>query len=213
MADWALIFFLIYLALAFGLRSVVQRIRTGSTGFKGISGKPGSAEWLGGVLFVVALVCGLAAPVLDLAGALDPISALNGQYGHAAGGGLFFGGLVVTLVSQVAMGNSWRIGVDHDERTELVKDGPFAWVRNPIFTGILFVALGLALLVPNVASLVGLVTLVVALEIQVRMVEEPYLLATHGDEYAAYAAQAGRFLPLFGRLSTPASAAEARGQN
>jgi protein-S-isoprenylcysteine O-methyltransferase Ste14 len=65
---------------------------------------------------------------------------------------------------------------------------------------LILTAAGLALLVPNAASLVGLVALVVGIEIQVRRVEEPYLLRTHGDAYASWAARTGRFLPGIGRL-------------
>ena len=43
--------------------------------------------------------------------------------------------------------------------------------------------LGLALVVPNVLSAAMLVAFVVALEIQVRLVEEPYLRRVHGDAY------------------------------
>ena len=39
-------------------------------------------------------------------------------------------------------------------------------------------------MVPNAAALVGFVALIVALELQVRVVEEPYLLKTHGECYA-----------------------------
>jgi protein-S-isoprenylcysteine O-methyltransferase Ste14 len=200
MAGWALAFYALFLLLAFGLRTLVHLRRTGSSGFSGISGRPGSAEWTGGVLFVVAIVLGAAAPALDLAGVLDPIGALDGELGHAAGGGLFFGGFCATLLAQVAMGDSWRIGVDESDRTELVTGGPFAAVRNPIFSGMIPVAIGLALLVPNVVALLAVVALVAALEIQTRLVEEPYLLRTHGDAYRSYAARAGRFLPLVGRL-------------
>lgn len=42
----------------------------------------------------------------------------------------------------------------------------------------------------------------VALELQVRVVEEPYLLRTQGPEYASYALRVGRFLPGAGRLRT-----------
>jgi protein-S-isoprenylcysteine O-methyltransferase Ste14 len=45
------------------------------------------------------------------------------------------------------------------------------------------------------------VGLLAALEIQVRGVEEPYLLRTHGEAYRRYAAATGRFLPGIGRLS------------
>jgi hypothetical protein len=100
--------------LAFGLRTVLQLQRTGSSGFKGISGRTGSAEWTGGVLFVFAF--------------------------------------------------------------------------------------GLALLVPNVVALAAFLALVAALELQVRLVEEPYLMRTHGKGYLLYASRVGRFVPGVGKL-------------
>jgi protein-S-isoprenylcysteine O-methyltransferase Ste14 len=200
MADSALIFLGLYFVLCFGLRSVVQKVRTGSAGFKGVSGKPGSTEWWGGVLFIVALLLGVLAPVLDLVGWLDPIGLLDGGFGHAAGAGIFWGGLVTTLVAQMAMGASWRIGVDHAEKTDLVTEGPFSVVRNPIFSGMVPTSLGIVLLVPNVVAITAVGLLIAALEIQTRLVEEPYLLKTHGKLYSVYASHVGRFFPLVGRL-------------
>ena len=86
------------------------------------------------------------------------------------------------------------------ERTALRTDGPFRWVRNPIFTWMIATAAGLALLVPNAAGLAALGVLVIGMEIQVRLVEEPYLLRTHGAAYAGWAARTGRFLPGVGKL-------------
>lgn len=200
MAGWALIFLGVYVLTAFVLRSVAQKIRTGSTGFKGISGAPGSIEWSGGVLFVIALVLGGLAPVLDLVGVLDPVGALDEEVVQAAGGGMFFGGLVGTLLAQIAMGDSWRIGVEDRERTELVTDGPFQYVRNPIFTAMIPTSLGIAFLVPNAVALVGVIALIAALEMQTRLTEEPYLLKTHGKAYESYADRAGRFFPFVGGL-------------
>lgn len=200
MAAWALGLYALYLALAFGGRAFVQYRRTGSTGFKGISGRPGSAEWFGGVLFVVALVAGLAAPLLDLAGAVEPVAALGSTAWHALGLVLFLVGLAGTLGAQGTMGASWRIGVDEAERTELVTTGPFAIVRNPIFSAMIPAFLGIALLVPNVVALAGVAALVAAVEIQVRLVEEPYLLRMHGRRYAGYASRVGRFVPRLGLL-------------
>jgi protein-S-isoprenylcysteine O-methyltransferase Ste14 len=200
MAGWALLSLAGYLLLAFGLRSAVQKARTGSTGFKGITGQVGSIEWIGGALFAVALVLGALAPILDLAGIVGPIDALDTEAVHAAGGGLFFGGLISTVLAQAAMGDSWRIGVDHAEQTELVTDGPFAYVRNPVFAGMIPAGLGIALLVPSVVAIFAITLLVAALEIQTRAVEEPYLLRTHGEKYASYARRVGRFFPRVGRV-------------
>ena len=201
MAALAIALYAAYLLLAFVLRSVIQKRRTGSTGFKGLSGAVGSAEWTGGVMFALALALGFAAPVLDLAGVLEPVGSLDGLVGHAAGVVLAVGGIALTLYAQLAMGTSWRIGVDEGERTDLVTHGPFALVRNPIFAAMLPTSLGLVLIVPNVAALVGFTALVAALELQTRAVEEPYLLRVHGERYAGYARRVGRFAPGLGRLT------------
>lgn len=115
------------------------------------------------------------------------------------GAGLAVAGIAATFFAQVQMGSAWRIGVDHDERTELVTSGVFGWVRNPIFTAMLVTGAGLALMVPNAVALVGWVSLVVAVELQVRVVEEPYLRQLHGAPFERYLATVGRFLPWVGR--------------
>lgn len=206
MAVTALALYVVYLLLVFVLRSVLMARRTGTTGFRGISGEPGSAEWFGGVMFVAALVLGVAAPMADLLGVVDPVESLDSDIAHLIGIVLAIGGVAMTLLAQSAMGSSWRIGVDVQERTVLVIDGPFAVVRNPVFAAMLPTALGLALLVPNLIAVVGLIALVAALELQTRVVEEPYLLRVHGNAYADYAARVGRFAPRLGRLPRSGSA-------
>jgi protein-S-isoprenylcysteine O-methyltransferase Ste14 len=181
----------------FGVRSWIHRRRTGSTGFRGISGTFGSTEWWGGVLFVAAMVLGAAGPVLALADLVVPP--------HLPG--LVWVGIMVTvvgfvgtLVAQTGMGASWRIGVDTTERTDLITTGLFAVVRNPIFTAMLTAMTGIMLMVPTSVSAASLVCLFLAVEIQVRLVEEPYLNRTHHHTYARYTARVGRFLPGLGRI-------------
>jgi protein-S-isoprenylcysteine O-methyltransferase Ste14 len=199
-AVLALVGCAVFLLLAFGLRTIVHLRRTGATGFVGITGRVGSAEWCGGTLFAVALAAGVAAPALQLAGVIAPHAGFAVSAVHAAGAALYLLGVGGTLWAQFAMGDSWRIGVDAGARTALVASGPFRWVRNPIFTAMTAATLGLALIVPNIVSLVAVVALVLALEIQVRLVEEPHLMRQHGEDYRRYAASAGRFLPGIGRL-------------
>jgi protein-S-isoprenylcysteine O-methyltransferase Ste14 len=199
MTVLALILYAVYLTIAFGVRTAIQLRRTGSTGFHGVGGRPGSAEWLAGVGFVVAIVLGAAAPVVARADLVEPIEALDTGVLHALGIALAVLGIAATFYAQVAMGTSWRIGVDESERTELVTSGPFGLVRNPIFSAMLPTALGLVLMVPSWVALVGLAGLAVALELQVRVVEEPYLLRAQGERYAEYAARVGRFIPGVGR--------------
>jgi protein-S-isoprenylcysteine O-methyltransferase Ste14 len=56
--------------------------------------------------------------------------------------------------------------------------------------GIVVFLAGLALMVPSVVAIGGVLALLLALQLQVRIVEEPYLANTHGAAYTAYAARA-----------------------
>lgn len=204
LAVLALGIYALYLGVGFGLRTWMQWRRTGDTGWRGISGRFGSPEWWAGVLFTAALVAGVLGPVTALFG-LDPVATLDASLVQLLGIAAAVAGIAATFTTQLAMGTSWRIGVDESERTDLVTAGPFARVRNPIFTAMATTGLGLALLVPNLVALLGFVLLVIALQLQVRVVEEPYLLRAHGQGYAAYAATVGRFLPGLGRLTKEAA--------
>ena len=195
----ALVLFAVFALLGFGWRSWLQHRHTGSTGFRGISGRIGSLEWFAGVGFVVAMAAAFMAPVLQLAGIVAPLEILHSTGIQLAGIALAVAGIATTVYAQIDMGDSWRIGVDHGETTTLVRRGVFGLVRNPIFTAMLVFGCGIALLTPNVVAIIGFVALVLTIEAQVRAVEEPYLAATHGDVYRDYTAAVGRFVPGIGR--------------
>ena len=101
--------------------------------------------------------------------------------------------------AQLAMGDSWRIGQDQTESTALVTAGPFRFVRNPIYTAMIVFFAAVLVVLPNVATAVSFVATILAIELVVRGVEEPFLRERHGAAYADWCAQAGRFLPGIGR--------------
>lgn len=210
MAVVALALFGLYFAVAFGLRTWLQYRRTGDSGFRGLSGSAGTLEWWAGVLFVLALIAGVAGPVAGLVG-LSPIDGLDAPWIRAVGITLTLAGIAATFAAQVSMGNSWRIGVDAEERTGLVTGGAFSLVRNPIFTAMAITAFGLVLIVANVVAIVGLIGLLIALQMQVRAVEEPYLARLHGSAWTVYAGRVGRFLPGIGTISTVESSGSLEG--
>ncbi|OBJ87225.1 methyltransferase family protein [Mycobacterium asiaticum] len=198
MALAALTLYLLLGALAFGWRSWRQHRSTGSTGFRGISGHPGSLEWFAGVGFAVALVAGVGSAALQLLGSIAPIGILHQPWIQWAGLLLALTGIAATVYAQIDMGEAWRIGVDESESTTLVRNGTFGLVRNPIFTALILFATGNTLVAPNVVAVIGLIALVASIEIQVRVVEEPYLRRTHGEAYLDYTRSVGRFLPRIG---------------
>ncbi|OUZ07350.1 isoprenylcysteine carboxyl methyltransferase [Aeromicrobium sp. PE09-221] len=204
-AAVALILYLSYLAVAFGLRTWLLYRQTGITGYNGPSGSVGSSGWSSGVLFIVALLLGLVAPLLQLLGAIEPIEVLHNAAVRYIAFALTLSGATATLVAQHAMGQHWRVGVNDDEFTGLVRSGLFAIVRNPFFSALLATAAGLALLTPNLLAVAAFAALFVAIELQVRAVEEPHLQTMHGDVYQDYAQKVGRFIPGVGRLRSNSS--------
>ncbi len=194
----ALILIVVWLGLVAGLRGYLLARRTGDLGLA-FRDRRGSAQWWARAISSLGLLFAIAAPLADLAG-LPPISSLSHPVVGLIGVALVVVGIVATLAAQRAMGASWRGDVDPAIRTPLVTTGPFQFVRNPILSATATTAVGLALMVPNLLSAAMLATFLIAHQIQVRLVEEPYLLRVHGEAYREYAARTGRFVPWVGRL-------------
>jgi protein-S-isoprenylcysteine O-methyltransferase Ste14 len=199
-ADIALVLFAVFGVLGFGWRSWLQYRRTGSSGFRGTSGRIGSTEWIAGVGFVVALTVAVSAAILQRANVIQPIRILTTVWIQVTGIAVAMIGIAATVYAQLEMGDSWRIGVDEQETTTLVHTGVFGRVRNPIYAAMFTFGLGIALVTPNLVACVGFVLLVSTIELQVRRVEEPHLLRTHDAAYRAYTASVGRFMPGIGLI-------------
>jgi protein-S-isoprenylcysteine O-methyltransferase Ste14 len=199
LAIWLLIAFGV---LTFGVRVAIQLRRTGKTGLIGVREGAGAADWASGILFVAGIAIGAASPILVLGDHLEPIDALDIDALHAIGIVLAAAGGLAVFGAQLGMGESWRIGVSDEERTDLITGGWFSLVRNPIYTSMIVGWLGFALIVPTWLGFAAVPVTALALELQVRAVEEPYLLRTHGDAYRAYASRVGRFVPGIGRLAS-----------
>lgn len=98
-----------------------------------------------------------------------------------------------TVVAQVHMGQSWRIGIDYQHRTPLITSGVFRYSRNPIFVGMMASVAGLFAVLPCALTLLLLVMTVALIQIQVSL-EEQHLQRLHGDDYADYCHRVPRWL-------------------
>lgn len=174
-----------YLASAFGWRTWRQWKTTGDTGIR--IGRDGSTqERIAGGLFGVSLIAGLATTIQS------PVSR---PLMRRVGVSLMGAGLIGTLAAQLDLGKSWRIGVDSSEETDLVTDGAFAVVRNPIFSAMSMFAVGASLAIGTRSAQLAAAAMLAAVQAQVRLVEEPYLKRVHGDRYKEYRNAVGRFVP------------------
>jgi protein-S-isoprenylcysteine O-methyltransferase Ste14 len=145
------------------------------------------------------LVPGIAAPIAELLG-LPTLSLLDRPAVRIVGIAVTAVGVAVSFGAQLAMGTSWRTTVDPTEYPALVTTGVFRIVRNPIYTALIIMVLGLTMLVPNAVALAGMAIILIGAQLQVRIIEEPYLRNVHGNAYFDYASRVGRFLPTIGRL-------------
>ncbi len=151
------------------------------------------------VFFVVILALGVLAAFWP-----DALAAVDLLY-RPPGPVLLITGLALAALAsllvwrgQVDMASAWRIGVDPNERTQLVTRGLFRFCRNPIYLGLQLALAAFCCLLPGYFSLGLLINGAVLLQIQARL-EEGYLLERHGPDYADYCARVGRFLPFTGR--------------
>jgi protein-S-isoprenylcysteine O-methyltransferase Ste14 len=100
-------------------------------------------------------------------------------------------GLVVT--AQTDMGRRWRVGVPTTAPDELVTDGLFRHSRNPVFVGMLAMALGLSIVVPSPFMIAAAACFWLACELQVRD-EERFLESAFGEAYRTYKREVRRWI-------------------
>ncbi|NIN71122.1 MAG: isoprenylcysteine carboxylmethyltransferase family protein [Gemmatimonadetes bacterium] len=90
---------------------------------------------------------------------------------------------------------------------ELIVEGPYAWVRNPMLTGLFAALVGLGLLLHSVGTTLIWTPAYVLLHVaELRWVEEPELARRFGSAYADYRAGVPMFIPRLRRYrgrSTP----------
>jgi len=102
--------------------------------------------------------------------------------------------LAGTLVCWKKMGKSWRMGIDPDDKSQLIVSGPYARVRHPIYALSSVLMLATLAIAPSWAMLAIAGVHLLLLQWEARR-EEKYLLMQHGPVYATYYRQTGRFFP------------------
>lgn len=109
---------------------------------------------------------------------------------------------VVVIVSAVALlcwmfvslGRNLTDTVVTRREATLVQHGPYRYIRNPMYSGLMLLGVGLGLALENVsipASILG----VFSLQAIRTRTEEKYLIERFGDSYRDYMRRVGRFLP------------------
>jgi protein-S-isoprenylcysteine O-methyltransferase Ste14 len=190
-----LAYFIAYLLLAFVWRSVIVYKRFGKNPLV-LPNRDDAYGYVGrafkAVVFLVAGIVTLNAFAPSLVASLGPILPLQTATVALVGWALLAASLLVLLAAQAQMGSSWRIGIDEENKTDLVRTGLFARSRNPIFLAMRVNLLGLLLVLPNAVTLTLFVAGEVLMQVQVRL-EEVHLLCLHAKQYQDYCASVRRW--------------------
>jgi protein-S-isoprenylcysteine O-methyltransferase Ste14 len=110
----ALTLIILFLVFAVVLRAAMQRFRTGDFGLRAAPLDAPLIEIVPGTLFILSFATALILVTLGTLGNTVPITKTPDSVEW-----LFFAlgvtGIMITIISQHQMGDSWRIGVDQED--------------------------------------------------------------------------------------------------
>lgn len=124
---------------------------------------------------------------------LKPIHLLQNQTLRIAGGVLLVLSLLWIMLAQFQMGDSWRVGIDDKNKTQLVVWGLYNFSRNPIYLGLVTALIGFFLMLPDLISFATVLASWFVISIQIRL-EEEFLLQQHGEAFKDYMKKVRRWI-------------------
>jgi protein-S-isoprenylcysteine O-methyltransferase Ste14 len=114
---------------------------------------------------------------------------------YTIGTALLFLGMAISIWARVELGRNWSNVVTVKVGHELVRSGPYRWVRHPIYTGILVALAGSALAENFWCDLVIVPIVFTSFWIKLRL-EEAWMRGQFGAAYDDYCARTTRLIPF-----------------
>lgn len=109
---------------------------------------------------------------------------------------LFVIAAVTSWTASIALGHYLRVDAALDTEHDLIRSGPYRFVRNPIYSSMLCVLLATALLVtPLWLFFIALAVFLLGTTIRIRA-EEKLLAARFGEQFTAYRRFVPRLIPF-----------------
>jgi protein-S-isoprenylcysteine O-methyltransferase Ste14 len=153
-----------------------------------------AASRAGHIIPLVIAVMLLALPALPgglLSGRVLPAT----RFVFFTGAAIVIAGLLFSVWARTYLGRNWSASVTLKADHELIRDGPYRFVRHPIYTGLLVAIVGSAIVRGEWRGVIAVVIAVIALWRKLQL-EERWLGETFGDAYARYCAEVSALIPF-----------------
>ena len=111
-----------------------------------------------------------------------------------AGVAILICGLAFAVWARRRLGRYWSGTIALKEGHRLIRTGPYAIVRHPIYTGFVMGMVGTAVAQGQIRSILAVVLLVASYLRKIR-IEETWLVQQFGDEYRTYQKEVGALIP------------------
>jgi protein-S-isoprenylcysteine O-methyltransferase len=108
---------------------------------------------------------------------------------------LTLAGLLFAGWARFFLGRNWSGSITIKEDHQLMQSGPYAIVRHPIYSGLLFALLGTAIAFGRLRNFLGLVLATIAWRLK-SLVEERYMTEQFGAEYTNYKRRVKALVPF-----------------
>lgn len=108
--------------------------------------------------------------------------------------GVTWAGVLIAIWARYSIGVYWSARVTLKEGHQLIRSGPYAFVRHPIYTGMLVGCVGAALVVGEWRGIIAVVLLLAA-HSRKAMREENLLTTEFGEQYRGYRQSTGFLFP------------------
>jgi protein-S-isoprenylcysteine O-methyltransferase Ste14 len=104
-------------------------------------------------------------------------------------------GLGFTVWARVHLGKNWSGTVTQKEGHELIRSGPYAYVRHPIYTGLLTALLGSAIALGEPRGFLGALLVLASFWRKLR-IEEGFMRELFPGQYERYIAEVPALVPF-----------------
>lgn len=111
-----------------------------------------------------------------------------------AGLAVTIAGVAVAFWARAILGGNWSSVVTIKKDHELIRCGPYAFVRHPIYTGILMMLLGTVLVVGQVRGLISLALSFAGWRMK-SLIEERFMMDQFGERYVDYKRHVKALIP------------------